>query len=75
MKKHARKLVLNRETLRHLENLRNAVGGGTVHTNLSACAGCGDQGGAYGYFCMNTCEACSAAYCATGGACSVSCPD
>jgi hypothetical protein len=76
MKKHARKLILNRETLLHLEGLRN-VGGGyyAIYTNVTKCAGCGADDGTYGY-CVNTYEACSNNYCETGGAaCSnASCP-
>lgn len=73
MKKHARKLVLNRETLHRLEILRNAVGGYTTdfRTNHTACSQCCNEG-TYGE-CLKTYEDCSLAYCETGGACSSSC--
>ncbi|HEY0514097.1 MAG TPA: class I lanthipeptide [Thermoanaerobaculia bacterium] len=69
--KKARKLTLNRETLRTLDNLRleGVAGGGTlagVCTSYNArCTGSGSGD-------TVTCLECSAG-CATGGACSIGC--
>ena len=66
MKKKARKLFLNRETLHSLE-LRG-VGGG-VYPSVAGCTDPGTRtcdGGTYS-ICLNTYENCSADYCTTGG--------
>lgn len=68
MKRNRAKLVLHRETLHSLENLRHAVGG----ASLALCGEGGgtrycEGGGTYG-ICGNTYENCSNT-CATGGAC------
>jgi len=82
MKKRARKLSLNRETLHSLEGLRRAVGGTDsdpteVRTECfshcaSNCSNCTTESGTSAGSILATCGACSNG-CATGGACTVGC--
>jgi hypothetical protein len=76
MNKRKRKLVLSRETLRTLDNLRGLAGGvsitcGCGPLTISRCGGCTREG-TYDT-CVNTYEACSVDFCQTGGACTVTC--
>ena len=76
MKKNARKLVLHRETLHSLE-LRGVSGGATAGPVCNTMMPCGTGGTGT---CDNTYDTCQATlfgcsnYCATGGACTTSCP-
>jgi hypothetical protein len=72
MKKKPRRMALNRETLRSLEDLRSVPGGATYGCDLtvSRCGGCTNENS---YGCGgNTLENCSN-LCETGGACTTSC--
>jgi len=70
MKKKAKKLVLNRETLWYLENV---VGGISLARCLSnPCGNPGDGGTGSSPTVEATCYVCSNG-CATGGACTVTC--
>jgi hypothetical protein len=74
MKKQGRKMVLSRETLRSLENLRGVAGGVWAPSEAPACtSGRTATTGSYDT-CVNTYEECSQTYCESGGACSIGCP-
>jgi hypothetical protein len=78
MKKKARKLTLNRETLRFLDlGLKEVVGADTYAAGCATigrrCTGTGDTGISVDPTICQTCYECSNG-CATGGACTVSCP-
>ena len=77
MKKKARKLTLNRETLLVLD--LNGIAGGIgprPQTEQMACntvaIRCNTEGGGSAGGCYNTADLCSNG-CATGGACTVTC--
>lgn len=74
MKQKVRKLTLNRETLRSLDNLRlRMAAGGVSHTLACAsiiCGPIGDTGTESGI--CGTKSVCSNG-CGTGGACTVTC--
>jgi hypothetical protein len=79
MKKKARRLTLNRETLHSLQHLHYVVGGveATGRTQCetrcaSNCSNCGTESGSGDYSIFATCNVCSNE-CATGGACTVGC--
>jgi len=77
-KKAVRKLELNRETLRALEVPQGVFGGIRRTDEFVTVSGCGDCTGGGGTDTYNTCLdtynfGCSN-QCATGGACTTSCP-